>query len=366
MSLRARYGIASCFLVALLGASPSAGAQSLSAQDEANARFQTGLKYYDNHDFESARLAFKQAYAVLQKPSILLNLALSELYSSHPLDAIVHFEEYMKDPSTPPDKRDKAKGHLQEAMKKTAHLQIRTASEAQVTVDGRPVSPPYTSAIHVMPGAHAVEAKLGAKTKSANVDPKPGDTVPIDLTFEGEANPPPPSPPTVPTNGANTTNTNPNPTNGNPPAAGTGTDAPIAPTPSPSSARWIVPVALGVAALGSAAVGFVFAQQNQSSLDDAEALRRAGPSNICADRSSAQCQAYESKLDDASSQGTISTIGYVAGGVLLAGAIASFIFWPKPSPSPSPSPTKSSATNKIILAPLVTPSSQGAFASVTF
>jgi hypothetical protein len=355
LPLRARYGIASCFLVALLAASVSsptrASAQGLSAQDEANARFQTGLKYYDNHDFESARLAFKQAYAVLQKPSILVNLALSELYSNHPLDAIVHFEEYMKDPSTPPDKRDKSKKHLEEAMKKTAHLQIRTSTDAQVTVDGRPVAPPYTAAIHVMPGAHSVEARLAAKTKSANVDPKAGDTVPIDLTFEGEPATPPPVEP-VPNN---TTS----PSSGNPPP---GTEPPpIAATPSPSAARWIVPVALGVAALGSAAVGFVFAQQNQSSLDDAEALRRSGPSNICADRSSPQCQSYESKLDDASSQATISTIGYVASGVFLAGAIATFVFWPKPIASS----TKSSASN-FTITPLLTPSSSGAFASITF
>jgi hypothetical protein len=361
LALRARIAIASCFLVTSLAASSIASAQGtgLSAQDEANARFQTGLKYYDNHDFESARLAFKQAYAVLQKPSILLNLALSELYSNHPLDAIVHFEEYIKDPSTPADKRDKSKKHLEEAMKKTAHLQIRTAADAQVTIDGRPVSQPYTTAVHVMPGAHSVEARLGSKTRSANVDPKPGDTVPIDLTFEGEPSAPVDPPPSAATttNASANANANPNAPTNNAPGS---EPPPVSPSPSSSSARWIVPVALGVGALGGAAVGFIFAQQNQSSLDDAEALRRAGPSNICADRSSSQCQAYESKLDDASSQATISTVGYVASGVLLAGAIATFVFWPRNATS------KKSSSMRPLIAPILTPSSPGAFASVTF
>lgn len=351
MALRHRNGIATCFLVALLATPIEASAQGLSATDEANARFQTGLKYYDNHDFESARLAFKQAHAVLQKPSILLNLALSELYSNHALDAIAHFEEYIRDPSTPSDKRDKARKHLDEAMKKTAHLQIRTAADAQVTVDGRPIAPPYTAAIHVMPGPHSIEARLASKTKTANVDPKPGDTVPVDLTFEGEPVPAPADP---------TTNPSANPPPSHPPNT---EPSPITPSSSRSTAGWVVPIALGVGALGSAAVGFVFAQQNQSSLDEAEALRRAGPSNICADRSSPQCQAYESKLDDASSQATVSTIGYVASGVLLAGAIATFIFWPKSSTRSSAiitRPTTSSIT------PFVTPSSSGAFASITF
>lgn len=345
MALRPRNEIATCFLVALLAAPITASAQGLSATDEANARFQTGLKYYDNHDFESARLAFKQAHAVLQKPSILLNLALSELYSNHPLDAIVHFEDYIKDPSTPADKRDKARKHLDEALKKTAHLQIRTAPEAQVTVDGRPISPPYTSAFHVMPGPHSVEARLASKTKSATVDPKPGDTVPIDLTFEGEPAPPAPNP-------TANTNTYPQPPAPEPPGS---EPPPITPTPS-SRMWWLVPGALGVVGLGGVAAGFVFASQQQSSLDDADALRRAGPSNICADRASAQCQSYEARLDDASTQGTLSTVSYIGGAVFLAGsAVTAFILWPR-------SGTKSSA----IIAPFVTSSSSGAFASVTF
>ena len=115
-----RLRFASLFLFAALATSTPAPAfaQGLSAQEEASARFQTGLKYYDAHDFESARLAFTQAYAVLQKPSILLNLALSELYSNHPVAAIGHFEQYIADASTPPDKRAKAKKHLEEALKK--------------------------------------------------------------------------------------------------------------------------------------------------------------------------------------------------------------------------------------------------------
>jgi hypothetical protein len=322
---RARSGIASCFLVALLAASsasvltPSvASAQRLSAQDEANARFQTGLKYYDNHDFESARLAFKQAYAVLQKPAILLNLALSELYSNHPLDAIVHFEEYMKDPSTPGDKRETAKKHLEEAMKKTSHLQIRTPAEAQVTIDGQSIPPPYTM-VHVMPGAHAVEARLASKTKSTTIAPKPGDTVPIDLTFEGEPTPPPIALPTDPTATSNPPSATNNPPSGTEPSPGTA---------GASSSRmwWVVPAALGLAGLGGLGVGFVFASQQESSLEDADALRRGGPSNVCFDRASSQCRAYESKLDDASTQGTVSTIGYIGGGAfLVASAITAVL-----------------------------------------
>ena len=42
-----------------------------------------------------------------------------------------------------------------------------------------------------------------------------------------------------------------------------------------------------------------------------------------------QCVTYDSKRSDADSASTISTVGYIGGGVLLAGAVATFIFWPK-------------------------------------
>lgn len=314
--------VAALLVGALLVVAPLSDAaaqqqQHLSAQDEANARFQTGLKYYDARDFESARIAFTQAYAVLQKPGILLNLALSELYSNHVLEAIPHFEQYIKDPTTPSDKRDAAKKHLDEALKRTGHLQVRTAADAEVKLDGRPLSPPYSSLVHVQPGTHALEARLGDKTKQATIDAKPGDTVAVDLVFENA----PPEPVAPPSPSASAT------------VSAAETTTPAEPAPSPSAARWIVPAALGVLALGGLAVGIGFASAHDSTLDDAESLRRAGPSNICADRASPQCQAYESKLSDASTQTTISTIGYISAAVLAAGAIATFFFWPKPSPT---------------------------------
>jgi hypothetical protein len=236
-------------------------------------------------------------------------------------------------------------------MRKTAHLQIRTSSDAQITIDGQSIPPPYTM-VHVMPGAHAVEARLATKTKSATIAPKPGDTIPIDLTFEGEPTPPPIAPPPDPTATNNPTSA----TNDNPPSG-----ADLQPgTAGASSSRmwWVVPAALGLAGLGGLGVGFVFASQQESSLEDADALRRGGPSNVCFDRASSQCRAYESKLDDASTQGTVSTIGYIGGGAfLVASAITAVLLWPRAS--------KSNASRTFI-APAITPTSSGAFASVTF
>lgn len=314
-----RLPIASFFFAAALAAQVPAVAQGLSASDEANARFQTGLKYYDARDFESARLAFTQAYAVLQKPSILLNLALSELYSNHPVEAVGHFEQYIKDPSTSPEKRDKAKKHLEEAMKKTGHLQIRTSADAEVKLDGRPVPPPL-SMVHVMPGAHALEARLGGKTKTANVDAKAGENTPVDLAFDAEPASPTPAP--VPTTSASTASPPPG-SDAHP------TEPPPAEPSSPSMARWLVPAGLGVVAVGGLVMGIGFASAHDSSVEDADALLRGG--NICADRGSAACREREAKLSDADTQGTLSMVGYVGAAVFGAAAIGTFLFWPRGS-----------------------------------
>lgn len=50
---------------------------------------------------------------------------------------------------------------------------------------------------------------------------------------------------------------------------------------------------------------------------------------MCIDRGAAGCVAYTDARDRASTRATIAWGGYIAGGVLLAGAVGSFVFWPK-------------------------------------
>ena len=159
-------------------------------EQEANARFQAGLRYYDAREFEPARLAFTQAYSVLPKPGILINLALSELYSGHELESITHLEQYLADPSAPADKRDRAQRTLDEAMKKTSHLSLKSTPGSEVKVDNKLVS---LSTVHVMPGAHTLEARAGDKSKKESVTLAAGEKKEVDLSFDAPAvvTPPP-------------------------------------------------------------------------------------------------------------------------------------------------------------------------------
>jgi tetratricopeptide (TPR) repeat protein len=95
MGRRARWGMVTAALV--LAVSSSAKADDDRANREAEARFKEGLARVKSKDFEAARLSFEQAYAVLHRPLILWNLALSEEKTSHTLEALGHFRQVARE-----------------------------------------------------------------------------------------------------------------------------------------------------------------------------------------------------------------------------------------------------------------------------
>ena len=301
-------------LASVVAVGGRASADPLTAQEEAAARFQTGLKYYDARDFESARLAFTQAYAVLQKPGILLNLALSEVYSNRPVEALTHFEQYLKDPSAPADKRDRAKKAMDEAFKKTGHLSVKTAPEAQLKIDGNASA---SALIHVMPGPHTIEARLGGKTKIATAEARAGETTSVEIEFDKES------------------------------AAAVTPVAPPASVAEPhvteppreavrSESFWglrsisgLVLLGVGVVGVG---VGFAAKDVESTQSDNDNRLTAGLPSNFtCAQMPNADCQSLAAAVtarNDASSRAsTFFVLGGVAAGVGVA-LVISAIVWP--------------------------------------
>jgi hypothetical protein len=328
--------IAVAGVVAIAGAAPSvAQADPLTAQDEANARFQTGLKYYDARDFESARLAFTQAYAVLQKPGILLNLALSELYSNRAVDALGHFEQYLKDAAPPPDKRERAQKAMQEAYERTGHVAIKSAPGAEVRIDDKPLAS-IAPVVHVTPGTHAVSARLGDKSKTVSVEAHVSETVTADVTFDADAAPPSKSPASSAA------------------LSGAAVDGP--PREPRGETFWGFRSVTGLALLGVGAIGlgigFAAKGTESSEGDRVTALGAQLPADACSRSASPQCTELASAVDArdsaASRASTFLAIGGVAAG---AGAllVVSAIVWPH---------RRSAST---ALAPMVGPHQAGLF-----
>jgi hypothetical protein len=273
---------------------------------EAKERFKEGIELADAGKHEPARLKFQQAWAVFKSPTLLFNLARTEQLTGRDLEAVEHFRLFLKiaatDLKVTDAMRDKAKQNLVELTRKVGQVEIDAPKAARLVVDGKALDETPSEPVAVAPGKHVVEASFEGRVKSVTVECGAGATVKSRIEFEAMGN------------------------NVEPPPPGGG---------SGGSARWIVPTALGVAGLVGIGVGIGFGAKALGARSDSEDIRRQNP-GLCAAPELPACATYDSKRSDAKSAGTISTVGFVAGGALLAGAVATFLLWPRSRESTTP------------------------------
>ncbi len=127
----------------------------------ARARFQEGVQYYDKGQYENARAAFLQAYALRKHPAVLLNLAQSTLKAGHPLEAAKYFRQFLHDSSSisPAERSDAEKG-LSEARSKLGRIQVSASTGNEVSVDGDQIGvAPLADVVDVEPGTHKVSVR---------------------------------------------------------------------------------------------------------------------------------------------------------------------------------------------------------------
>ena len=135
---RYRQLLGSGLLIALLVRSaPALADDDATTTAAARERFKEGVAYFDQKQYEKARAAFVQAYALKKHPAVLLNLAHSELRSNHERDAAQHFAEYLREATdSSPDQRDAAQQGLVTAKAAVSEITVTTDSEVEVLVDG--------------------------------------------------------------------------------------------------------------------------------------------------------------------------------------------------------------------------------------
>src|ERR1700733_10886292 len=73
--------------------------------DMARTRFKEGVSFYDKGQYEQARAAFLQAYALKKHPAVLLNLAWSSLKSGRALEAERYFRQFLAEGKHSTDKQ---------------------------------------------------------------------------------------------------------------------------------------------------------------------------------------------------------------------------------------------------------------------
>ena len=313
-------------MLAALASTPAFAADK--ATREAQARFVEGLARVKAGDFEAARLSFAQAYVVLRKPDILWNLALSEEKSGHVIDALGHFRELGR--AAAGEDRDKTKQHIDALMAQTGHIEVVAPSGIAVEVDGASAGvAPLGDAVDVLPGPHHV----AAGDRATDTQVTAGEVAHVNFLVALPASPDAAAPP---------------------PAAVHG-EAPVTPPPEapptpPSSGtpRVVATLAVGTLAVAGGVLGVTFGLQSQSNANTATQLRGA-ISGTCPNAQGGQCSQLKDAVDAENRDGTLSTVFYVMGGALAAGALATWLLWPKPS-------TKSTVS----LMPLASPAGWGA------
>ena len=180
----------------------------------ARARFQEGVDFYDKGQYEQARAAFLQAYALRKHPAVLLNLAQSCLRSNHPLEAAKYFQQYQRE-STTSTAAQKAPTRSEGSPRRGR----RSGRDRGLGAPGgrrlrrrrsRRESAPLTDAVDVEPGSHKVKVN-GDELK---VDVAAGQKVSAKFDTKGAqpvVAPPPPPPAASATPSASSTATEPPP-----------------------------------------------------------------------------------------------------------------------------------------------------------
>ena len=183
---RALLGLAvslSVVTTGLLGAD-TAHAQSDGETEIARQRFLEGVKHYDQHEYDKARLAFLQAYLLRPHPAVLLNLAQSQLRAGRYAEAADNFAKYIRE-NPGAEAMSHAKAAFEEARDKVGEVSVEVnATGAVINVDGTDVGKsPLPYAVYMMPGRHTVRATKGGLSADESLEAVAGQRMYVTLAL---------------------------------------------------------------------------------------------------------------------------------------------------------------------------------------
>ncbi len=180
-------------VLALALATTSTSARAQTTDDPvvkaARARFNEGVAFFDKGQYENARAAFLQAYALRKHPAVLLNLAQSDLRSGHLLEAAKYFRQYLvESTSLSTAQRGDAEKGLAEARTKLGRLDVNAPAGAEIDIDGDRIgTAPLPEAVDVDPGSHTVKSSSDSRTVTVAA----GQIEPVKLSAPAVAVTPP-------------------------------------------------------------------------------------------------------------------------------------------------------------------------------
>jgi hypothetical protein len=295
---------------------------ALAAESTADALLSQGAELFRRKEYEGAREAFAHAYELEPKAATLFNLALSELHSDHPVEAVAHMREYLTHAEEPPAKLEAVRTKwLPRAEARTARLDVFAPAGAQLLVDGvvqeratatpGPGGSPLTT-LAIAAGDHEVTARQGTVSESQHVTARGGELV--EVHFQRVPDAPMPASAIA--------------------WAGGGDGREHAEGAAPRG-KWITVIALGSGAALAAGLGVAFGVASQNEANKVPGLQNqiaagSGWTGMqCAEASGAShfCAQLKTAVDANREDWAVSAVSYVAAGVLGAASLATWMLW---------------------------------------
>jgi hypothetical protein len=280
----------------------------------ARSHFAHGVKLYEEDDFRAALIEFTRAYELAPNWGVLYNVGQSYYQLRDYDNALRTLEKYVAQggDQIPPDRRSQVQHEIEELRGRVAHVTIKASVPgADVTLDDAAIGKsPVGEAVLVSAGRHKLTAsKVGYLPTTKLVDIAGGDNLTIALDLAPEPHEP----------------------------AVVARTEPVAKTETPNYTAAAITAGVGVAGIALGTVFGVAAIDNKANLSkNCDALK------TCPSSEQGEITAF-------SRNGTISTIGFAAGGAGLA--LGAYFFFHERSKESPQHPTSEPATKHAAITP---------------
>lgn len=130
---------------------------------EARRRYELGVRFYDDGNFEAARIEFERAYASAPSYRILYNIALAYRSLNNYVDALKAFERYLVDARNEiaPERRASVEKDIVELKARIGRVRVTAdVPGAEILIDGIVVGKaPLSAPVAVNPGLRRISAQ---------------------------------------------------------------------------------------------------------------------------------------------------------------------------------------------------------------
>jgi hypothetical protein len=288
----------------------SAHADEASATARAETLFQKGVTALDAGDYASACPAFEESYKLSPALGTAFDLGICAEHAGRKADALRRFRGVLKVASEAGRKKtaQDARTHIAtlEPQVGRIHLTVGADARGQASIDGRPSVDPDDELVD--PGDHDVEWRADRRAPfKTNVHVNAGETRDVAIPADTNAVPPPPQ-----TERAHEQ-----------------------PQAEPHTGPWkAIGIGAGVAGIVGVGVGTAFGIAAMGSKNTAKNLCGGNDhAQSCQVQSPSDVEPAKSAWNDAKSNATVSTVGFIAGAVLLVGGAV--IYFAAPSAADS-------------------------------